>query len=514
MNSQISNYVGKRKLQQLLKSKRSSGILLHITSLPGPYGIGEIGKEARLFIDNLADMGQQYWQILPTNNPETCNSPYDTNSAFAQNPFLISLEGLIIDGLLKKEDLDPIPNFKTKIIEYKKLKDWKSSILSKAAANFLNKAENLLLDKYNNFCSDNDFWLNNYALFMVIKEMQNNQKWSDWEEKYKFLNLEALSKVSEKYISEIEEIKVLQFLFHKQWQRLKSYAAGKDIKIIGDIPIYISFNSADVWTNQSLFKLDEECQMLFQSGCPPDHFMASGQLWGHPIYDWKKHEETGFRWWSNRIRHLMKYVDVIRVDHFNGFAKYWEVPIQDLDAARGRWVKAKGIELLKEVFKDNNKVNLIAEDLGEASADAAVLRNKYGIPGMNVLQFLFYDGDSIDNIEENTVLYTGTHDNDTSIGWFESLNNKLSIDEINDLKNILNSDSKGMNWSMIEYSFQARAKTVIVPVQDILGLGSDSRMNTPGTISENNWSWRMDGSALKDTMLRKMRDITEEANRA
>ena len=210
----------------------------------------------------------------------------------------------------------------------------------------------------------------------------------------------------------------------------------------------------------------------------------------------------------------MKYVDVIRVDHFNGFAKYWEVPIQDSDAAGGSWVKAKGIELLKKVFKDNNKVNLIAEDLGEASADAAVLRNKYGIPGMNVLQFLFYDGDSIDNIEENTVLYTGTHDNDTSIGWFESLNNKLSSDEINDLKNILNSDAKGMNWSMIEYSFQARAKTVIVPVQDILGLGSDSRMNTPGTISENNWSWRMDGSELKDTMLRKMRDITEEANRA
>ena len=513
MNSQISNYVGKRKLQQLLKSKRSSGILLHITSLPGPYGIGEIGKEARLFIDNLADMGQQYWQILPTNNPETCNSPYDTNSAFAQNPFLISLEGLIIDGLLKKEDLDPIPNFKTKIIEYKKLKDWKSSILSKAAANFLNKAENLLLDKYNNFCSDNDFWLNNYALFMVIKEMQNNQKWSDWEEKYKFLNLEALSKVSEKYISEIEEIKVLQFLFHKQWEELKSYAAGKDIKIIGDIPIYISFNSADVWTNQSLFKLDEECQMLFQSGCPPDHFMASGQLWGHPIYDWKKHEETGFRWWSNRIRHLMKYVDVIRVDHFNGFAKYWEVSAGDSNAVKGKWVKAKGLELLEKVFKENHNLVLIAEDLGEAAEDAKLIRDKFDIPGMDVLQYVFYNEELPNQFKKNTVLYTGTHDNDTLNGWYNTLANEISKSHKNNISKFLDLENKDLHWSMIEYSLQSKAMMVMIPVQDLLGLGSESRMNTPGTISDQNWSWRMEPDLLKDLLINKMKLITKEAKR-
>ena len=493
--------------------QRSSGVLLHISSLPGPYGIGEIGNEAKAFINDLVTMNQQYWQILPTNYPERHNSPYDTNSAFAQNPFLISLDGLIEDGLLSESDLEPIPEFTNNKVEFEKLKKWKHILLSKAATNFSNTVNNDLVN-YHEFCEKQGFWLNGYATFMVLKEMQNQTDWSYWELKYRKFNDNILDDIESIKKSKIEEIKILQYLFHKQWKAIKTFANDKGIKLIGDIPIYISFNSADVWTNQELFKLDKSCKMKCQSGVPPDHFMESGQLWGHPIYNWEEHENSGFSWWVNRINHTMQYVDLIRIDHFNGFAKYWEVPIQDLDAAGGRWVKAKGIELLEEVFKNNNKVNLIAEDLGEASVDAAVLRNKYGIPGMNVLQFLFYDGDSIDNIEENTVLYTGTHDNDTSIGWFESLNNKLSIDEINDLKNILNSDSKGMNWSMIEYSFQARAKTVIVPVQDILGLGSDSRMNTPGTISENNWSWRMDGSELKDTMLRKMRDITEEANRA
>ena len=500
-------------MERYSNKQRSSGVLLHISSLPGPYGIGEIGNEAKAFVNDLAMMNQQYWQILPTNYPERHNSPYDTNSAFAQNPFLISLDGLIEDGLLSKSDLEPIPEFTNTRVEFEKLKKWKKTLLKKAATNFSN-ADNNDLTKYDEFCREQGFWLNGYATFMVLKEIQDQTDWSDWELKYKKFNEDIIDSIESRNKSEIEEIKILQYFFHRQWKALKTFANDKGIKLIGDIPIYISFNSADVWTNQELFKLDKHCKMQCQSGVPPDHFMESGQLWGHPIYNWEEHESSGFSWWVNRINHMMQYVDLIRIDHFNGFAKYWEVPIQDSDAAGGRWVRAKGIELLEKVFKNNNKVNLIAEDLGEASADAAVLRNKYGIPGMNVLQFLFYDGDSIDNIEENTVLYTGTHDNDTSIGWFESLNSKLSSDEINDLKSILNPDSKGMNWSMIEYSFQARAKTVIVPVQDILGLGSDSRMNTPGTISENNWSWRMDSSELKDTMLRKMRDITEEANRA
>ena len=500
-------------MDRFSNKQRSTGVLMHISSLPGPHGIGEIGHEAKAFVNNLAMMNQQYWQILPTNYPERHNSPYDTNSAFAQNPFLISLDGLVEDGLLSKSDLEPIPEFMDNRVEFEKLKKWKKILLKKAATNFI-KSDDNALTKYREFCDDQGFWLKDYAIFMVLKEMQNQTDWSYWELKYKKFNENIIDDIEFRNKSEIEEIKVLQYLFHKQWKALKTFANEKGIKLIGDIPIYISFNSADVWTNQELFKLDESCKMQCQSGVPPDHFMESGQLWGHPIYNWEKHENSGFSWWINRINHTMQYVDLIRIDHFNGFAKYWEVPIQDSDATGGRWIKAKGDELLKEVFKNNNKVNLIAEDLGEASADAAILRNKYGIPGMSVLQFLFYDGYNINNIEKDTVLYTGTHDNDTSVGWFESLNDKLLSDEINDLKSILKSDSKGMNWSMIEYSFQSRATTVIVPVQDILGLGSDSRMNTPGTISENNWSWRMNGSELKDTMLKKMKDITEKAHRA
>tara|TARA_B100001758_G_scaffold39392_1_gene30550 strand:+ start:9241 stop:10743 length:1503 start_codon:yes stop_codon:yes gene_type:complete len=499
-------------MEEFSKKQGSSGILLHVTSLPGPYGIGEIGNEAKDFVDSLSIMNQQYWQILPTNYPERHNSPYDTNSAFAQNPFLISLDGLIEDGLLSKAELEPIPEFLDDRVEFEKLKKWKQPLLRKAATNFSHGHDKDLM-KYREFCEEQSFWLKDYAIFMVLKEMQNKKDWSYWKSKYRKANQDINDDIEFKNKNEIEEKKILQYLFHKQWKELKTYANDKGIKLIGDIPIYISFNSADVWTNQDLFKLDENCKMQFQSGVPPDHFMETGQLWGHPTYDWEKHENSDFSWWVNRINHTMQYVDMIRIDHFNGFAKYWEVPIQDLDATEGRWMKAKGIELLKEVFKKNDEVNLIAEDLGEASSDAAVLRNKYNIPGMSVLQFLFYDGNNINDIEEDTILYTGTHDNDTSIGWYKSLKEKLSINEIDGLKNVLNSYSKRINWSMIEYSFQSRATTVIVPVQDILGLGSDARMNTPGTISEKNWSWRMTGSELDDTMLRKMRHITEKAHR-
>jgi len=499
-------------MKTLSKHQKSSGVLLHITSLPGPYGIGEIGNEAKKFINDLSLMSQRYWQILPTNYPERHDSPYDTNSAFAQNPFLISLDSLIEDGYIKGSDLDPIPKFNEQRVEFEKLKTWKYSILKKAATNFLcNDKKDL--EKYNQFCSAQDFWLNDYALFMVIKKIQNKKDWSRWETKYKNLDQDLIAITRASYETEIEEIKVLQYLFSKQWKSLKAHAKKMGIELIGDIPIYISFNSADVWTNQALFKLDENCEMQYQSGVPPDYFMESGQLWGHPIYDWQKHQDSKFKWWMNRIDHTMEYVDIVRVDHFNGFAKYWEVPAKDINATKGKWVTAKGKELLEQVFKNNN-VNLIAEDLGEASADAAILRNEYGIPGMSILQFSFYEPNDLKDLEENTVLYTGTHDNDTSIGWYGSLNEKLTESEIDLLKNILELSSKEVNWSMIEYSFQSPVTTVIVPIQDILGLGSDARMNTPGTISNRNWSWRMAPDELKDFMMKKLKNITQRTNRA
>ena len=495
------------------KTQRTSGVLVHITSLPGPYGIGEIGDAAKKFVNDLAKMGQHYWQILPTNFPEKHNSPYDTNSAFAQNPFLISLDELIKDGLIMRSDLNPMPEFSERKVEFEKLKTWKYSILKKAVTNFLLGDEDNLIE-YRKFCNEHDFWLNDYALFMVIKDIEDQIDWTYWESGYKNRKKETIEDLELRYNSEIEEIKTLQFLFDRQWRSLKAHACKKGIKLIGDIPIYISFNSSDVWMNQELFKLDENCKMQFQSGVPPDYFMESGQLWGHPIYDWQKHQDSNFSWWINRIDHMMKYVDIIRIDHFNGLAKYWEIPIEDVDATQGQWVEAKGSELLENVFKNNGNVNLIAEDLGEAAADAAILRNKHDIPGMSILQFSFYEIENLRDMEENTVLYTGTHDNDTSIGWYESLNDKLSKNEIDTLKNVLKSDLKEVNWHMIEYSLQSRAMTVIVPIQDILGLGSDARMNTPGTINDENWSWRMNGNELKNSMMEKMKNITEKANRA
>ena len=495
------------------KTQRTSGVLVHITSLPGPYGIGEIGDAAKKFVNDLAKMGQHYWQILPTNFPEKHNSPYDTNSAFAQNPFLISLDELIKDGLIMRSDLNPMPEFSERKVEFEKLKTWKYSILKKAVTNFLLGDEDNLIE-YRKFCNEHDFWLNDYALFMVIKDIEDQIDWTYWESGYKNRKKETIEDLELRYNSEIEEIKTLQFLFDRQWRSLKAHACKKGIKLIGDIPIYISFNSSDVWMNQELFKLDEDCKMQFQSGVPPDYFMESGQLWGHPIYDWQKHQDSNFAWWINRIDHMMKYVDIIRIDHFNGLAKYWEIPIKDVDATQGQWVEAKGSELLENVFKNNGNVNLIAEDLGEAAADAAILRNKHDIPGMSILQFSFYEIENLRDMEENTVLYTGTHDNDTSIGWYESLNDKLSKNEIDTLKNVLKSDLKEVNWHMIEYSLQSRAMTVIVPIQDILGLGSDARMNTPGTINDENWSWRMNGNELKNSMMEKMKNITEKANRA
>ena len=495
------------------KTQRTSGVLVHITSLPGPYGIGEIGDAAKKFVNDLAKMGQHYWQILPTNFPEKHNSPYDTNSAFAQNPFLISLDELIKDGLIMRSDLNPMPEFSERKVEFDRLKTWKYSILKKAVTNFLLGDEDNLIE-YRKFCNEQGFWLNDYALFMVIKDIEDQIDWTYWESGYKNRKKETIEDLELRYNSEIEEIKTLQFLFDRQWRSLKAHACKKGIKLIGDIPIYISFNSSDVWMNQELFKLDEDCKMQFQSGVPPDYFMESGQLWGHPIYDWQKHQDSNFAWWINRIDHMMKYVDIIRIDHFNGLAKYWEIPIKDVDATQGQWVEAKGSELLENVFKNNGNVNLIAEDLGEAAADAAILRNKHDIPGMSILQFSFYEIENLRDMEENTVLYTGTHDNDTSIGWYESLNDKLSKNEIDTLKNVLKSDLKEVNWHMIEYSLQSRAMTVIVPIQDILGLGSDARMNTPGTINDENWSWRMNGNELKNSMMEKMKNITEKANRA
>ena len=502
------------------EANRDCGVLLHITSLPGPYGIGEIGKEAMSFIDKLHEMDQRFWQFLPTNYPALHNSPYDTNSAFAQNPLLLSMDSLIKDGLLNNQDLKKIPSFNHKKVEFEKLKEWKLPLLDKAVNNFLLKSDHVELDKFHQFCQKNDSWLESYALFMVIKELQKNSNWSDWETKYRNLDVVALKEISKTYDLQIKYIKVLQFLFYKQWTHIREYAKAKNVQLIGDVPIYVSYNSADVWANQKLFRLNEDGKMKYQSGCPPDLWSDTGQAWGHPTYNWEAHEQTKFTWWIDRIDNLMNYVDIIRIDHFNGFAKYWEVNASDSNGVNGKWLKGKGDQLFKIAFSKLDGLNLIAEDLGDAWKDAAVLRNKYSIPGMHILQFSFHDNNPFDNMENNMVAYTGTHDNDTLIGFYQTIDNKSyrylqkALLGRDSTKQILDFNDEEINWRMVEYCLESNASMVIVPMQDILCLGSNSRMNTPATVSDKNWTWRIDISKLTNDRILKMKMITKNTGRS
>ena len=502
------------------EANRDCGVLLHITSLPGPYGIGEIGKEAMSFIDKLHEMDQRFWQFLPTNYPALHNSPYDTNSAFAQNPLLLSMDSLIKDGLLNNQDLKKIPSFNHKKVEFEKLKEWKLPLLDKAVNNFLLNSDQEELDNFHQFCQKNDSWLESYALFMVIKELQKNSNWSDWETKYRNLDVVALKEISKTYDLQIKYIKVLQFLFYKQWIHIREYAKAKNVQLIGDVPIYVSYNSADVWANQKLFRLNEDGKMKYQSGCPPDLWSDTGQAWGHPTYNWEAHEQTKFTWWIDRIDNLMNYVDIIRIDHFNGFAKYWEVNASDSNGVNGKWLKGKGDQLFKIAFSKLDGLNLIAEDLGDAWKDAAVLRNKYSIPGMHILQFSFHDNNPFDNMENNMVAYTGTHDNDTLIGFYQTIDNKSyrylqkALLGRDSTKQILDFNDEEINWRMVEYCLKSNASMVIVPMQDILCLGSNSRMNTPATVSDKNWTWRIDISKLTNDRILKMKMITKNTGRS
>ncbi len=494
---------------------RSSGVLIHITSLPGPYGIGEIGGNAKWFIDALAKMNQKYWQFLPTNYPENYNSPYDTNSAFAQNPLLIGLDDLIEHDLIEKEDLNPIPNFSSSKIEFEKLIKWKMPILHRAASNFIER-DDRESQKFEKFCSENSFWLEDYALFMVLKEINNNQSWIYWDISAKNLDHTHIEMIKQKESRRIQEIKILQYLFFTQWTELKNYANIKGVELIGDIPIYVSYNSADVWKNRNLFKLNSDGEMLFQSGCPPDSFMTTGQVWGHPIYDWTRHHETNFKWWCHRIKYLNQLVDIIRIDHFNGFAKYWEIPADDENGLRGQWQVAPGESLLKTLYESIENIVLIAEDLGEAAKDAAIIRGKYNIPGMQILQFSF-DDDSAPKINANTILYTGTHDNETSVQWYNNIirgNFGKNINEKeNRIKYVLEPVSNDIHWSMISFCMESNASVVIFPIQDMLGLGEEARMNTPGTVGNQNWTWRMEVGLLDEKVINKMSNLTKETLR-
>lgn len=473
--------------------------------MPGPGGIGSLGAEAHQFVDFLQKAGQGVWQILPLGPTAYGNSPYSCYSAFAGNPLLISLELLADDGDIVPDDLKPgLPAGR---VDYGLVEPYKLGALRKAAARFFEAADQRRREDFWHFC-DTTFWLHDYALFMALKGHFPGKSWCEWPEDIALRKAEAMAAYSEKLGPAIGEQKYMQWLFSRQWQRLKAYANEKNIEIIGDMPIFVAFDSTDVWANPHLFHLDEKGRPMVVAGVPPDYFSKTGQLWGNPLYNWERIAEEGFSWWVARLRNDLSLYDRVRIDHFRGFEAYWEVPAGEKTAKNGCWVKGPG-EAIFHVLKDKlGRVPLIAEDLGVITPEVEALRDKFGFPGMKILQFAFGSGPQNPylphNHVQNCVIYTGTHDNDTTAGWFARLKDK----EKKDILSYLNIGEDNISWDFVRATLASVADMAIFPLQDVLGLDSGARMNIPG-IAGGNWSWRLSSEMLDDAVAKQLKDLSE-----
>ncbi|MEZ5425352.1 MAG: 4-alpha-glucanotransferase [Pyrinomonadaceae bacterium] len=502
-----------------MKFPRASGVLLHPTSLPGDYGIGDLGREAYNFVDFLYSAKQTYWQILPLGPTGFGDSPYQCFSAFAGNTNLISPEILVEEGLLTEEDLEDKPDFPEEKVDFGAVIDWKNEILRKAYENFRRTTSVTLRGSFESFSQLVAGWLEEYALFRAIKMTQGQKMWLEWEKPLRLRDEDALAKAHEDLIEEVLAQKFYQFLFFKQWNRLKNYANGKGIKIIGDVPIFISFDSADVWCDPSQFKLKDDGSPKVVAGVPPDYFSKTGQLWGNPIYNWDKMRSEGFRWWIERVKFTLKTVDILRIDHFRGFAASWEVPGGDKTAENGHWVNVPGQELFHRLKNTLGQLPILAEDLGVITPDVEALRDGFGFPGMRILQFAFGgDAENPDlphNYISNCVAYTGTHDNDTTVGWFNSqvgggsTRDQTQIRQEHDYcLNYLDSDGEEINWDFIRSVWASVADTAIAPMQDLLGLGTEARMNLPASQS-GNWHWRCPKGSFSSETAGRLKKLTE-----
>lgn len=481
--------------------RRYCGILLHPTSLPGRYGIGDIGPEAYTFADYLSRSGVCLWQILPLGPTGFGNSPYAARSTFAGNELLISLDFLKRDGLLDANDLTAPPPFPSNRVDYSMVDAWKTPLLKKAARTFIDSMAGTSED-YHRFCDDNAFWLEDYAMFMVLYERYQDARWfSVWDRDIGERQPQAMAQLKANYGDQIEIWKVLQFFFEEQWQALRTYVNKLGIQLIGDIPIFVAPDSVDTWSHIELFKTDSEGHYSAVSGVPPDFFSATGQLWGNPVYNWDALRATGYDWWLRRIKRLFTQTGILRIDHFRGFDAYWEVPYGDKTAEHGTWVKAPGKEFFEIIRSQLGELPILAEDLGFMTDSVEELRNSNGFPGMKICQFGFnrdaaswpnpFDTFLPHNYDYNFVAYTGTHDNDTTRGWYE----KLSNEDKDMVRRYLACNDHEAVWAMIRAVIASHAKYAIIPMQDILDLGSHARMNIPSTCGAHNWSWRMESSA-------------------
>ncbi len=486
---------------------RASGILLHPTSLPGRFGIGDLGTEAYKFVDFLAQAGQTYWQILPLTLTGYGDSPYSSCSAFAGNTLLISPERLVDDGLLNRIHIEQKPDFPADHVDFGWVYEWKSQILPAAFEKFRSSENHDLSGEFEAFSRENAWWLDDFALYRAIKSAQYQKPWFEWDVSLKLRHEEALESARKDQAAAIDAEKFYQFLFFRQWFALRKYANENGIKIIGDVPIFVALDSVDVWCNQSKFKLDEKGSPKVVSGVPPDYFSSTGQRWGNPIYDWDAMREDGFGWWIARLKFALAMVDIVRIDHFIGFARMWEVPASDKTAENGEWVEVPGGEVFSALNNALGELPFIAEDLGAMTPEVENLRDSFGIPGMKILQYAF-GGDPRDaylphNYVHHCVAYTGTHDNETAAGWYKSAAKKQHAF----CRKYLNSNGRAMHWDMIRAILSSVADTAIMPMQDILGLGNEARMNVPGSGGPN-WQWRLKDGEISDEISEKLRDIT------
>lgn len=498
---------------------RTSGILLHPTSLPGRFGIGDLGNEARLFLDFLHDAKQSLWQVLPLGQTGFGDSPYQCFSAFAGNTLLVSPEQLVEDGFLNAEDLADAPDFPSDRIDFGVVITYKNSLLKTAFARFRFTTDTGLRSEVEAFNQHSALWLDDYALYRALKNHQGGASWNKWDERLVRRDPDALAIARENLRAEIEAEKFYQYLFFRQWAAVREYAKERGISIIGDIPIFVAFDSADVWTNPHQFKLNTDGSPRVVAGVPPDYFSKTGQLWGNPLYEWDTMRADGFQWWVNRVRATLELVDLIRLDHFRGFAACWEVPGTDTTAERGSWVDAPGREILIALQNAFGELPILAEDLGVITPDVEALRDDFDLPGMRILQFAF-GGDAKNhdlphNYIANCVAYTGTHDNDTSVGWYESAAGAGSTRDAAQVKRerafclrYLNSDGREIHWDLIRAVFASVADTAIVPLQDVLGLGGEARMNLPASTA-GNWNWRYKAKDLKAEHAERLSELAK-----
>jgi 4-alpha-glucanotransferase len=484
---------------------RSSGIILHPTSLPGPDGIGDLGPEAYRWVDFLDQSGCAIWQVLPLGPTGYGDSPYQCFSAFAGNPYLISPTLLLESGLLTASDLADRPAFPIERVDYGPVINWKLKLLDKTFDRFIGKPHKKLTEAFDRFEYSQRDWIHDFSLFMAIKESLGGVAWSEWPEPLRIRDMAAIKEFSLAHINDLRRHAFRQFLFHEQWTHLKQYANRKGIRVMGDMPLYIAYDSSDCWSHVELFSVDKKGRLIMVAGVPPDYFSPTGQLWGNPLYRWPVHEESGFKWWIERTRSSLELFDLVRIDHFRGFAAYWEIKANARTAEHGHWIKGPGEKFFKALEKAIHPLPIIAEDLGVITADVVTLRDQFNLPGMKILQFAFDGPENVflpDHYPSNCVAYTGTHDNDTSLGWYKS----APPVEQDFCRRWLARSGEDIAWDLIRTVWSSVANFALAPMQDLLRLDTGARMNYPSR-PFGNWSWRLQPEQINYDLSERLREF-------